>query len=162
MLDRTAPPTRPTTTPETTAVPLPYATPLRIKQPFSILPFLWLALLLAFLTFVFLASSFYISSHRRGYDAKYAATKTGLASLDVALSTFQVDTGRLPTTAEGLNILLTPPPNLPTWHGPYLQRPAIDPWGNPYVYRTLTSTTFDLRSAGPDGKLNTPDDIVAQ
>jgi general secretion pathway protein G len=142
-------------------VPLPYATPPpSIKQPFSILPFLWLALLLAILAFAFLASIFYISSHRRGSDAKLAATQTDLQSLSIALSTFQVDTGRLPTTTEGLSALLTPSPALP--NGPYIQRRAIDPWGNPYVYRPLTPTTFDLRSAGPDGKPNTPDDIIAQ
>lgn len=33
-----------------------------------------------------------------------------------------------------------------------------DPWDNKYSYR-LTKSGYDLRSPGPDGRLNTPDDI---
>jgi general secretion pathway protein G len=98
---------------------------------------------------------------RQARHAKLASTRTGLASLSTALNTFAADTGRLPTTAEGLSALLTAPPALASWHGPYITRPPVDPWGNPYVFRILTSTTFDLRSAGPDGQPNTADDIVA-
>ena len=36
-----------------------------------------------------------------------------------------------------------------------------DPWHKPYLYEG-TQTTFTLRSAGADGKENTPDDIVRQ
>jgi hypothetical protein len=37
----------------------------------------------------------------------------------------------------------------------------VDPWHQPYLYEG-TQTTFTLRSAGADGKENTPDDIVKQ
>jgi hypothetical protein len=36
-----------------------------------------------------------------------------------------------------------------------------DPWHKPYLYEG-TQTTFTLRSAGADGKENTPDDVVRQ
>ena len=84
-------------------------------------------------------------------------TSTGY---QLPLTQFSTDTGRLPTNAEGLAALLTAPPNLPNWNGPYIQHPANDPWGRPYVYRTLINGDFDLRSAGPDGQPNTRDDIV--
>ena len=35
----------------------------------------------------------------------------------------------------------------------------VDPWHQPYSY-SGTSTSFALRSAGPDGKLDTPDDLA--
>jgi hypothetical protein len=35
----------------------------------------------------------------------------------------------------------------------------VDPWSRPYGYEG-TSTSFTLRSAGPDGKMNTDDDVV--
>jgi hypothetical protein len=37
----------------------------------------------------------------------------------------------------------------------------IDPWHKPYLYEG-TQTAFTLRSAGADGKENTPDDVVRQ
>jgi len=35
----------------------------------------------------------------------------------------------------------------------------VDPWHQPYLYEG-TRTGFILRSAGPDGKPNTPDDVM--
>jgi hypothetical protein len=35
----------------------------------------------------------------------------------------------------------------------------LDPWHRPYEYQG-TRTSFSLRSVGPDGKLDTPDDIA--
>ena len=35
----------------------------------------------------------------------------------------------------------------------------LDPWENPYHYQG-TRDHFSLRSTGPDGKLNTADDVV--
>ena len=37
----------------------------------------------------------------------------------------------------------------------------LNPWHHPYAY-TGTATSFSLRSAGPDGKLDTADDIPEQ
>ena len=36
----------------------------------------------------------------------------------------------------------------------------IDAWWNPYRYRVMTVSEFELRSAGPDGKFGTDDDLV--
>jgi hypothetical protein len=44
----------------------------------------------------------------------------------------------------------------------YLARVVrVDPWHKPYLYEG-TQAAFTLRSAGADGKENTPDDIVRQ
>ncbi|HEY1544162.1 MAG TPA: hypothetical protein VGG01_17290 [Xanthobacteraceae bacterium] len=37
---------------------------------------------------------------------------------------------------------------------------AFDPWLKPLAYRVNPDGSFELRSAGPDGKFNTADDIV--
>jgi hypothetical protein len=37
----------------------------------------------------------------------------------------------------------------------------VDPWHKPYLYEG-TRSSYTLRSAGPDGKENTPDDVVMQ
>jgi general secretion pathway protein G len=87
-------------------------------------------------------------------------TQSDLITLQTAISTFQFDTGRLPSAAEGLNALLVCPKNLSGWHGPYLARRPKDAWGNPYTYRLLPTGGFELRSAGQDGKLFTLDDNV--
>jgi general secretion pathway protein G len=71
----------------------------------------------------------------RSDQAKIAAAKSDISNLESALSTFEVDTGRFPSSDEGLGALLTAPGNVgANWHGPYVQHPPKDPWGQPYVY----------------------------
>ena len=36
----------------------------------------------------------------------------------------------------------------------------LDAWGREIRYEKLTDTTFRLRSAGPDGQMNTADDVT--
>lgn len=42
------------------------------------------------------------------------------------------------------------------------QGELIDRWGNPYFFHQLTSQQMEVRSAGPDRQMWTPDDIVAR
>ena len=53
-----------------------------------------------------------------------------------ALHLFYVDVGRYPSEAEGLAVLVTPPPGEAAWAGPYLesQKALTDPWGRLYLY----------------------------
>lgn len=95
-----------------------------------------------------------------------AARQTIVGTFGVALDLFEQDTGRYPTTEEGLKVLIENP-QLPSWRGPYLKSNSIplDPWSNEYKYTypsTLTSSEFlyDLISAGPDGSFGTEDDIT--
>ncbi len=69
------------------------------------------------------------------HRAKLTAAATDIASLEVALDLFVVDTGRYPTSAEGLAALLRQPDGLEGWRGPYARRLADGPWGRPYRYR---------------------------
>jgi general secretion pathway protein G len=74
--------------------------------------------------------------------------------LSTILDMYRFDVGRYPTTAEGLDALVNPPPGVDRWAGPYLRKPEslIDPWGNPYGYRAPGDHgDFDLWSYGADG-----------
>jgi general secretion pathway protein G len=95
-----------------------------------------------------------------------AARQTIIGTFGVALDLFEQDTGRYPSTEEGLKALIESP-QLSSWRGPYLKSNSIplDPWGNEFKYTypsTLTSSEFlyDIISAGPDGISGNEDDIT--
>ena len=82
-----------------------------------------------------------------------------------ALASYRFAMGNYPTTAQGLNALLTAPDGSSSrWTGPYLDegKVPLDPWGNPYQYRypgTKNTASYDLFSLGKDGQEGTPDDV---
>ena len=88
-------------------------------------------------------------------------------SLKTALTRYRIDLGDYPSTAEGLNALVSPPANkADRWRGPYAEAPGgrlpLDPWGEAYRYRfpgTKNKGGYDLYSVGPDKAEGTEDDI---
>ncbi len=100
---------------------------------------------------------------KRSEQARITAARTDIANLEVALDAFEIDTGRYPTTEEGLGALLEQPTDVREWHGPYIKRGVpSDPWGNLYVYRAPgqhNTSGYDLHSFGPDGQDGGGDDI---
>lgn len=90
------------------------------------------------------------------------------SSLSAPLMTYKMDMGDYPSTAEGLQALITAPgaKTQQSWRGAYIDAPTghppVDPWGEPYNYRypgTRNKNGYDLWSKGPDKQDNTPDDI---
>jgi len=69
--------------------------------------------------------------------SKVTAAKAQAKSLRLALDAFRLDTGRYPTTSEGLNVLISAPSgDSENWFGPYLDgEMPKDPWGNDFVYQ---------------------------
>ena len=100
---------------------------------------------------------------RRSEQARITAAKTDVANLSVCLDAFEIDTGRYPTTQEGLKALVEQPGDVKGWAGSYIKRGLPkDPWGNPYVYRQPgqhNTDGYDLYSFGPDGQEGGSDDI---
>jgi general secretion pathway protein G len=90
--------------------------------------------------------------------ARSTTARSQLEMLATALDAYRLDTGRYPTSAQGLAALVTLPPTDPpaTWRGPYLRRALpVDPWGNPYVYLApgaVNPSGYDLLSYGADGR----------
>jgi general secretion pathway protein G len=92
--------------------------------------------------------------------AKEVTARTQIEMLGAALDAYRLDTGRYPTSEQGLAALAQQPSSEPrpmTWRGPYLRKSVpLDPWGNAYVYRapgTVSGTGYDLLSAGADGRI---------
>lgn len=84
-------------------------------------------------------------------------TTTAKAQIDAltkALDTYRLDTGRYPTTEQGLNALVTAPGGIAKWNGPYLSKAVPpDPWGRVYLYRApgTSGRDYDVLSYGKDG-----------
>jgi len=85
-----------------------------------------------------------------------ARTKAAYAQIELfgtALDSFYLDVGRYPTTAEGLEALITQVSDADGWNGPYLKKHEIpsDPWNKPYHYESPGKHgDYDLYSYGAD------------
>ena len=88
-------------------------------------------------------------------------------SLKTSLVRYKIDLGSYPSTAEGLEALISAPANTGNrWRGPYIDingnTMPLDPWGENYGYRspgTKNTSSYDLFSKGPDKTEGTEDDI---
>lgn len=81
-------------------------------------------------------------------------------TLKTELTQYFADTGGYPGS---LHDLVVAPAGVSNWRGPYLPKDPVDPWGNAYIYHCPgghNPSSYDLMSAGPDGKEGTDDDIV--
>lgn len=81
--------------------------------------------------------------------------KVQIEQIGSALELYKLDTGRFPTTQEGLGALLAAPSGVANWNGPYLKDPKHlkDPWAADFVYRSPGEKGgYDLLSLGADGK----------
>ena len=88
-------------------------------------------------------------------ESKAKAAKIQISSFGSALDLFFLDTGRYPTSNEGLAVLTQRPGDAATWNGPYLRGTVVpaDPWGRPYVYRSPGEHgPYDIVSYGEDGR----------
>jgi general secretion pathway protein G len=100
-------------------------------------------------------------------ESKVKAAKIQIQSFGSALDLFNLDTGRYPTSSEGLTALVQSPGTIPAWNGPYLKGGVVpnDPWGKPYVYRSPGEHgPYDIMSYGSDGQeggTGTAADIVS-
>ena len=82
-----------------------------------------------------------------------------------ALEQYKHDTGRYPTTNQGLSALLMPPVSTNRALGyrssGYVMsdRTLVDPWGWSFFYRCDDGYFYQLYSVGPDGQVKTADDV---
>ncbi len=81
-------------------------------------------------------------------------TRAQIDGLSKSIDQYRIDTGRFPTSQQGLGALLKSPPGESSWAGPYLAKAVPkDPWGNDYRYVAPGEHgDYDLFSFGRDGK----------
>ncbi len=86
--------------------------------------------------------------------SKKQITKTQIVMVENAVKMFKLDTGRYPSTEEGLEALMKKPANINNWDGPYLEKGLPkDPWGREYAYvYPGKSYLFEITSLGADGQ----------
>jgi len=92
----------------------------------------------------------------RPEQARRLKAKVQIRNFQSALALFKTDTGRFPTTPQGLEALINDP-GLRGWkQGGYIEggKVPLDPWGSPYIYLCpgIHSDDYDLESYGKDGE----------
>ena len=91
-------------------------------------------------------------------EARVVSAKHDVTTLVQALKLNKLESGRYPTTEQGLNALVVKPSTDPApmnWKvGGYLDKLPKDPWGNPYQYANpgTHNNEIDVYSLGADGK----------
>jgi len=90
----------------------------------------------------------------RPEQARRVKAKADIRNIQSALAYFKADTGRFPTTAEGMEGLVANPGVKGYNNDGYLERVPMDPWGHKYVYISpgINSKDYDLESLGKDGE----------
>ncbi len=85
---------------------------------------------------------------------KAEATRASLAAIASAIANYRLWKKKLPASLEVLTETDARTPH------PLLEAIPKDGWGNPFEYRILDRTSYQVRSNGPDGMPNTEDDLV--
>ncbi len=81
------------------------------------------------------------------------AARAQIDALGKALDQYRIDNGHYPSSAQGLQALLTKPDGETRWSGPYLAKALPpDPWGRAYIYRSPgEKADYELLTHGRNG-----------
>ena len=83
--------------------------------------------------------------------AKVKTTNIQIKDIERALDMYKLGVGRYPTSAEGIQSLVTKPGNAVGWTGPYLKELPKDGWGNNFNYTfPAANGRFEIKSLGAD------------
>ena len=98
-------------------------------------------------------------------EAKRTATSVQIGQIEQALDIYRLHNGFYPTTEQGLEALVTKPSSNPQpkkyQEGGYMKKIPMDPWGNPFIYRSPGEKgVIDIISCGPDGDEGTGNNIT--
>ncbi|MCA9140940.1 MAG: type II secretion system protein GspG [Planctomycetales bacterium] len=90
--------------------------------------------------------------------AEIDATKTQLQMLKNSVSMFQIRMNSLPKSLKELRDGPSDPAKKARWVAPIIADLPKDSWDNDFHYK-VNGKRYEIRSRGPDGKINTDDDI---
>ncbi len=86
-------------------------------------------------------------------SARTSVARQSIERIASVLDLYKLDVGSYPSGDQGLQALVTKPPDVNNWNGPYVKGDVpIDPWSHAYAYRSPSSRSgheYDLCSAGP-------------
>jgi general secretion pathway protein G len=89
-------------------------------------------------------------------ESRVKTAKLQIENFSSALDLFYMDTGRYPTSSEGLAALVQRPSDVEVWNGPYIKNSRVpaDPWGRNYQYRSPINhlPPYEIISLGSDGR----------
>jgi general secretion pathway protein G len=85
-------------------------------------------------------------------QARVTKSKADIKAIEESLNLFKLDNGFYPSTAEGINALVQPPPRArrPNPDG-YLSKVPNDPWDHEYLYLSDGQREVVIVSLGADG-----------
>jgi len=86
-------------------------------------------------------------------DAQAKATRSSIATIESAARVYEIRTGKFP---DSIDALLQPMGDKPALLD---EKARNDTWGTPFQVRR-NGSNVEIRSAGPDGQMNTSDDIT--
>lgn len=94
----------------------------------------------------------------RTEDAKRSSAVTAISSFRLAIDLYSADNGKVPTSEQGLQALISPPSTAKKQEN-YLKDVTVvpkDPWQNDYVYKAPgeNGRDYEIISPGPNGKID--------
>ncbi len=92
-------------------------------------------------------------------NANIGLAKVNLKAISTLLDTYRLNIGSYPNSLDDLVAMPSDLPDPSKWYKIAKEPISPDPWGRPIEYKGA-GNSFELRSAGPDGQMNTADDIV--
>ena len=130
----------------------------------------WIVLAVLIGVLFALAAFVVIKAGKRKLENVFASGQVELVKADLAtfragLMIYKLQSGSFPSSEQGLGALVEKPTTgeIPRSWMRVLEKPLVDPWGNPYGYRYPATENKkgspDVFSLGPDGVANTEDDI---
>jgi len=87
-------------------------------------------------------------------EARIKATRTSISTIQTAIQTYEIRNGKYPDTLEQLT-----QSDSDTIAAPLKMSDLNDAFGTKFEYKRK-GNRFEIRSAGPDGQMNTADDIL--
>ncbi len=102
-----------------------------------------------------LATIVVINTTGMGENAKIQAQRTSIDAIKTAVQAYEASTTSLPQSLDDLT------KDQADGRPPLLEKNKLnDQWGKPVQYKKIGKYKYEIRSAGPDGNINTEDDIT--
>ncbi|MEM9828827.1 MAG: type II secretion system protein GspG [Planctomycetota bacterium] len=94
-------------------------------------------------------------------EAKGDASKAQMQLFKKNIDLYQIRVGGLPESLESLKDGPSDPNKKAKWRRSIMDEIPKDAWENDFKY-SVKGNTYEIRSAGEDGQVNTDDDIVVE